>query len=336
MYHSRFKGTHYEAGFKWGSLILKNGKKINEAHTFIITEERRKFARECIAEYEKYFPEILEEIRGIADGQQMEFEELYTFLLSMYCFEFTNRCTCFAFKKDDEVIFGRNSDFLVELEKLYDSSFYKLNSGYSFIGNTTAFTEIEDGVNEYGLAVGLTFVYPRVRKPGLNAGMLVRYVLEKCKTIKEAVAVLKKLPIASAQTLTLADRTGDMAVIECNPYKFVEIVPEKNESFVAASNNFFSQEMEEYKNPDIDDWRAEERYYTVTNALKNNKDRYSYELAEKILSGKYGFMCQYDRKKGADTVWSCIYLLDKNKIYRAEGNPARKKFKEDMRIKFKK
>ena len=42
MYHSRFKGTHYEAGFNWGSLILKNGKKINEAHTFIITEERKK------------------------------------------------------------------------------------------------------------------------------------------------------------------------------------------------------------------------------------------------------------------------------------------------------
>lgn len=336
MYHSKFKGTHYEAGFKWGSLILKNGKKINNTHTFITTEERKKFARECIADYKKYFPEVLEEIKGIADSQQIEYEELYTFLLSMYCFEFTNRCTCFAFKKDNEIIFGRNSDFLVELEKLYDSSFYKLNSGYSFIGNTTAFTEIEDGINEYGLAVGLTFVYPRARKHGLNAGMLVRYILEKCKTVKEAVTALKKLPIASAQTLTLADRTGDMAVIECNPYKFIEIKPERNESFVVASNNFFSKEMEEYKNPDIDDWRADERYNTVINALKNNKNRYSYELAEEILSGKHGFMCQYDRKKGADTVWSCIYLLDKNKVYRAEGNPARKKFKEDMRIKFKK
>lgn len=27
MYHSRFKGKHYEAGFKWGSLLLKRGKK---------------------------------------------------------------------------------------------------------------------------------------------------------------------------------------------------------------------------------------------------------------------------------------------------------------------
>ena len=36
---------------------------------------------------------------------------------------------------------------------------------------------MEDGVNEYGLATGLTFVYPKIRKAGLNAGMLVRYFL---------------------------------------------------------------------------------------------------------------------------------------------------------------
>ena len=36
-------------------------------------------------------------------------------------------------KKDDEIIFGRNSDFLTEIEKLYDSCYYKLEDCYSFI-----------------------------------------------------------------------------------------------------------------------------------------------------------------------------------------------------------
>ena len=53
-----------------------------------------------------------------------------------------------------------------------------------------------------------------------------------------------------------------------------------------------------------------------------------------ILSGKHGFMCQYDRKKGADTVWSVVYDLKNKKIYRVEGNPSRKKYKEDKRFKF--
>lgn len=336
MYHSRFKGSHYEAGYKWGKSVLKNKGKITDCHTFKITKERKDFAKECISVYKKYFPEILDEIKGIADGQKISYEDLYTFLFSMYCFEFENKCTCFVVKKDDEIIFGRNSDFLTEIEKLYDSCYYKLEDCYSFIGNTTAFVEMEDGVNEYGLAAGLTFVYPKIRKAGLNAGMLVRYFLEKCRTVKDVLEKIKNLPIASAQTITLADKTGDMAVIECNPEKVKIIYPEENYNFIVSANNFNSREMREYKNPEgINDWNSEERYRTAYEALKENKNNCSFEFAVNLLSGKYGFMCQYDRKKGADTVWSSIYILNENKIYRAEGNPSRKKFREDKRLKFK-
>ena len=194
---------------------------------------------------------------------------------------------------------------------------------------------MEDGVNEYGLATGLTFVYPKIRKAGLNAGMLVRYFLEKCRTVEEVLEKIKNLPIASAQTITLADKTGDMAVIECNPEKIKIIYPKENENFVVSANNFYSSEMEEYRNPKgLDDWKSDERYKTAYTALKENKNNYSFEFVKNILSGKYGFMCQYDRKKGADTVWSSIYILNENKIYRTEGNPSRKKYTKDKRLKF--
>lgn len=113
----------------------------------------------------------------------------------MYCFDFTNHCTCFAFKDRNNIILARNSDFLVSLEKLYMNCIYKLNEVYSFNGNTTAFVQMEDGINEHGLAIGLTFVYPKIRGAGFNAGMLVRYLLEKCKNTKEAIKHLKMLPI---------------------------------------------------------------------------------------------------------------------------------------------
>lgn len=45
-------------------------------------------------------------------------------------------------------------------------------------------------------------------------------------------------------------------------------------------------------------------------------------------------MCQYDRKQNADTVWSVIYDISKQKIYRAEGNPMRKQYQKDSRMKF--
>jgi predicted choloylglycine hydrolase len=210
---------------------------------------------------------------------------------------------------------------------------YRLTESYSFNANTTAYVQMEDGVNERGMAVGLTFVYPRIRKPGLNAGMLVRYLLEKCHTTNEALEALHRLPIASAQTITIADKTGDIAVVECNPEKVVVIRPKPGERFVATANNFYSTQMQNYRNGDIDDWRSDERYRTAYDALKSNEGRHSAEFAKAVLAGRYGFMCQYDRKKNADTVWSVIYDLKGKKIWRVEGNPSRKKFKEDVRMK---
>lgn len=46
-------------------------------------------------------------------------------------------------------------------------------------------------------------------------------------------------------------------------------------------------------------------------------------------------MCQYDRKNNADTVWSVIYDIKNNQIFRVEGNPKGKAFKKDIRLKFK-
>lgn len=333
MYHGKFKGTHYEVGYKWGNLLLKLGKKIDFCPTFQLTKEKYAFASECLKEYKKYFPEILEEIQGIADGNDVSVQTLHSILFCMYCFEFDNKCTCFAFSTDSEIVFARNSDFLVSLEKLYMNCIYHLKDSYSFNSNTTAYVQMEDGVNEHGLAVGLTFVYPKIRKPGLNSGMLVRYLLEKCRTTKEAVAELHRLPIASAQTITIADKDGEIAVVECNPENIVVIRQEQNEQFVATANNFNSPQMQPYRNPDIDDWRSIDRYQTAYNSLKNNNENYSITFAQSVLAGKYGFMCQYDRKKNADTVWSVVYDLKRKQIWRVEGNPSRKKFKEDARMK---
>ena len=45
MYHGRFRKSHYETGYNWGNLLYKNGRHINQAPTFQITEERKNFAR---------------------------------------------------------------------------------------------------------------------------------------------------------------------------------------------------------------------------------------------------------------------------------------------------
>lgn len=330
MYHVRFKNNYYQAGYHFGQKLYQKQLWLEDKIKLFQTSQRKEFMQACFPIYQHYYPEILEEIKGLADGLKISHKDLYTFLLSMYCFEFENKCTCFAYCYNGQTILARNSDFLVELEKTNMNCLYNLDHVYAFQGNTTAFIEMEDGMNEHGLAIGLTFIYPAIRKPGFNAGMIVRYLLEKCQTTKEAIERLKQLPIASSQTLTIADKNGDIVVVECNPKKMVIISPQQDESFVVATNHFHSPQLDFYNNFDIDNWKSEERYQNAYHALKTHPYD-SIDLARDILSGKHGFMCQYDRKKGADTLWSVIYSCQDHRIWRVEGNPARKKFQEDFR-----
>lgn len=334
MYHSRFKGTHYTAGKRYGELMKKNGVLLKDSHILNLSEEKREFTQKCLPIYQEQYPEFLEEIRGIADGQDIAFSDLAAFILGIYNFTMENFCTVFACKGKDGVIFGRNSDFLTTIEDVYESCFYKLDNAYSFIGNTTAMTQIEDGVNEHGLAVGLTFCYPTVKKPGLNAGALVRYFLEKCKTVEECLAVFSKFTISSSQTLTIADKTGDIAIIECNCEESAIIRPQKEESFVVAVNEFYSDNMLKYR-CDLEDLiHTKERHQIATKALKETP-QYTLNFAQNLLSGTYGFMCQYDREKlNMDTVWSTVVLLNKSEHYRCEGNPSRKNYQQDNRLDF--
>ncbi len=334
MYHAHFRGTHYEAGYRWGSLLLKHKNIILENIPFAVTQDRIDYALTCLPLYEKYYPEIVEEIQGLADGQQCDIRILQAVLFSMYSMPPVCNCSCFAFANDQEVLLGRNSDFLTEIEKLNLNVIYKLTDGtYSFTGNTTAFVEMEDGINEHGLAVGLTSVYPIQCKPGFNAGLLLRYLLEKCKNVMEAVSCLHQLPIASAQTLTLADSSGEIALVECNTERIESITSSNGQPVVYATNTFHLTKMEKYNSTGIDTWFAETRYQTLTSAFQNHRN-WEFTFAKKLLCGEYGFLCQYDRNTGKDTVWSVIYDLKQHKIYRSEGNPKRCSFKEDGRFHF--
>ena len=83
MYHGRFKGSHYECGYHWGALLYKNNKIIVNQDTFIINDKRKTFAKKCIPIYQKYYPEILNEIKGIADGQteKQKYKKYYESIL---------------------------------------------------------------------------------------------------------------------------------------------------------------------------------------------------------------------------------------------------------------
>ena len=193
---------------------------------------------------------------------------------------------------------------------------------------------MEDGVNEKGLAVGLTSVYPPSIRPGMNAGLLLRFFLEKCSSVDEVIFYLNRLPISSAQTFTVADASGNLAVLECYCDQVIVLRPIKEKPYVCATNRFHSDELSLVNTQGIDDWQAETRYQTLVNFLEAHAKEMSLEESKQLLRGEHGFLCQYDRSTGKDTVWSVLYDLKDHQIYRAEKNPIRTDYKLDKRFPF--
>lgn len=335
MNHAEFQGSHYEIGFQWGALLAEHGNFILHHVPFAVTKERIDFAAACVPIYQEYFPEILEEIQGLAHGQKEDVRLFQAVLFSMYAMVPGCRCSCFAVSNGEQIFLGRNSDFLTELEEQYLNVIYHTADsflGNSFTGNTTAFIEMEDGINEHGLSVGLTSVYPHHIQPGINAGMLVRLFLEKCRTVRQAIELLERIPVSSAQTLTVADAAGEICVMECNADGLEIITPSKDLPFVCATNVFHSKAMAPYVFAGIDNWEAEPRYQTLDSFLRKKAGQMEISDAMELLKGNHGFLCQYDRATGKDTVWSVVYDIKGKKIYRAEGNPGRTEFLEDRRF----
>ena len=184
----------------------------------------------------------------------------------------------------------------------------------------------------------MTFVGTKLEdiRPGFNAVFIVRYLLEKANDVNDAKELLFKLPISSNCNILLADKSGDMFVIECTPNKKTIREPIKiNDklSVICTVNNFVSESMKKYEWDEIDEYNTTERYNNVINAFEKYNDEDIIEYIKEILKGNKGFMCQYDKSLNFETVWSSIFDLDDLTIYRSEGNPRRCRFIKDERLK---
>lgn len=342
MYHPRFKGAHYAMGQKMGKIF----KTCNAQFPIKLDAFQAEFGRKSGRLLKQYFPEAAEEIRGITDVIEYDNELFTSWMMCMGCCMYNleemnsvelRGCTAFSFMHNGNIYYGRDNDLPPFLKKISKSEYYQPENRNSFILNTSSFINGEEGINEYGLAAAMTFVLPKMEeiKPGLNSLFLVRYILENCKTVKEGIEALQSLPVASSCNILLTDRSGEMIVAECNPLRTCLRFPEKNakgENFIITVNHFTSKEMWPHDAGSKDEFSSQTRYITAYNALKKNDYSDGVEYAKSILSGKHGFMCQYEKDLNFDTVWSSVFDITNRKIYRAEGNPLNCKFIEEKRL----
>lgn len=329
MYHPRLYGTHAEIGQRYGKVLSDNGFRVSDLPALGVGANWA----ETEAIVRAIYPEVLEEMRAFAEACQGSYQRFADFVFGMGVTQDAPKCTCFAVTSGETTFFARNHDNFLTLKPFCQSSLLAPSGFHAFIGNSDTLIGVEDGVNEKGLAVGITFVGGGQHKPGINFILAVRCVLEKCSTVTEAVAMLSEMPFSTYQNFILADQTGQKVVLEASPARVQVREPERDEDFIVATNNFRLPEMLPLEQVTDRNWyQSLTRYETVSTALRTMNTGLGLQECQEILGGRHGFVCQYSRASGFDSLWSTAVDLKSLSIHFAEGNPGRVKYKPETRL----
>ena len=116
---------------------------------------------------------------------------------------------------DDEPMLIRNYDLSPTLSENLISQTDCL--GQSIIGTNECLWGLDDGMNQAGLAASLTFGGSKKVGKGFGIPYIMRYVLQTCETVKQAIIVLQRIPSHMAYNVTLLDKKGNFATVMLAP-----------------------------------------------------------------------------------------------------------------------
>lgn len=168
---------------------------------------------ECRAALAAHMPELVpvhERLTALAGGSDRAGR-----FLSMYCPPpYISGCSQ-AVWRGPEPMLVRNYDYDPQA---FDALL--LHSewlGRKVIGMTDCMVGVLDGMNEDGLAISLTFGGRTCVGPGFGIPIVLRYVLETCAHVEQAVAALTRIPCHMAYNVTVLDRHGQFRSVFINP-----------------------------------------------------------------------------------------------------------------------
>ncbi|UOE95214.1 C45 family peptidase [Alkalihalobacillus sp. LMS39] len=323
MYHPRLRGKYYDVGKHYGSILYKNGFVFPE-----VSKEKIEFGMESLPYLERFYPEIIEEIKGFSEASHTPYEQVSSFLLGIGVFDTTAQCSIFASFQNNEMIVGRNYDMLRNVKPFLESSLVCIENKYRYVSHSDVFIGKVDGLNEKGLFIGMTLVPEEKTRPGINFYFAVRYILEHCQNVNEAIKVLENFHSSLSNNYLIADQSGNMAVVEVGPNHFHVIRPDHGESFIVSTNHF----THATSNP-IASWSKTCERKTSMSQFLQEHETLSEQTAKQMMSDTKGHVCLHLNQYNFGTLYSLVLNLNNLTIQRAEGAPNRSKYKIDNRLK---
>lgn len=165
------------------------------------------------AALKKYMPEMLPTYERLCELAKAD-EVAQRFLTGFQPPAFINACSQAVLTKG-KIQLVRNYDFHPDLTE--GAFLLSAWNGKKVMANSDCLSGVLDGMNEDGLAVSLTFGGRKVVGKGFGIPFILRYVLEFCSDVKDAVYTLSCIPSHQSYNVTVVDRSGAFKTVYLAP-----------------------------------------------------------------------------------------------------------------------
>lgn len=179
-------------------------------------------ASQCRAAMHRYMPELVpvyEKLTTLAGGSDRAARFLSTWCPPTYL----GGCSLAAIADETDVRLVRNYDLSPDLNEglLLRSEW----TGRAVMGMVEFLWGLSDGINDAGLSVALAYGGRSETARGFGITTILRYVLETCDTVDDALHVLRRVPSHMAYNVVLADAAGNTASVELAPGGGMRVMP---------------------------------------------------------------------------------------------------------------
>lgn len=319
----KVSGSAYEVGRQLGRMLKDNSALIEDlTHPFmgqngLVGEELQKIQNV----FEEYCPGTNEEIRGFADEVGANYGDIVYYFAYLRPME----CNCSLVAVTPELtqsgtgMMARNYEFgwddsSILIETQIENQYRQIGFGCQVFGRF-------DGMNEHGLCIATAagVINPPYDQEGFVFPVIVRAILNQCKTVEEAIKVFEKMKIADYRNIMIMDAKGDSVLIEATAHDFEVIKAGRNETkkLLYATNHFESEKLaaRKYYCPKnsllrYDAVEQSLQKKRVEHGLKISEDDVKELLTQSLPSGVY---CNY-YEDGMGTMWSILFHPEQKKI----------------------
>ena len=342
-------GNHYEMGRQYGAACPEIARLLDTTCQLFGGRQKvdnllKKFAPLYLPAIEKYAPEIAEEMRGMADGAQVDFQDIL-FLNITYEISVPSvmgGCTAFAAAgeatADGEVIAGQNFDFIHQWEEFIVLLKMEPSFGPRVFALTAAGCLGLIGFNSAGISVDLNLLKNQESMTP-DGGVPTHVILRKIFTsenISETIMAVGAAEGRAAKNYLVTSAQGDILGMETTTHDMDIQYPEKG--IYTHANSF---KADRFKSADLAPLFSPDSYIRsqrLRQLMENNRGKLSVDVMKQLLKdhNNYpGSICRHPNPKAllpmakmSKTLISIITCPGEQKAFIALGNPCENEYIE--------